>query len=107
GGGDVERQARLQPAVARDVARLLAGLGDAATDDLVDLLAGDAGAVHQSLERGGQQLGGVLAGEDAAGLADGRPDGLDDDGFGHVSLPFPHTLSLWTVEHNLFSRSVR
>ena len=76
-----------QPGVAGDVGGLLAGLGDAAPDDLLDRSGVDARLLDQLDLRGGEQLGGVEARQPAVALADRRPDGFDDDRLTHVLLP--------------------
>ena len=84
----LEREARAQPGVAGDVRGLLAGLGHAAADDLLDLVGVDAGALDDLGLGGGEQLGRVQAGELAVALADRRTDGFDDHGIGHFVPPF-------------------
>ena len=84
GRGGLDRQALLQPGVARDVERLLAELLHAAGDDVLDLGGVDAGAIEDLRVGLAQQVGrvGVLV---VALLempaADRRADGLDDDHF--------------------------
>ncbi len=55
---------------ARDVERLLAGLHDAAPDDIVDESRIDPGALHQTVEDLGRQVGRVHTRQSAVALAD-------------------------------------
>ncbi len=58
-GADLVGRADRQPRVAHQVAGLLAGLGDAAADDLLDVVHADPGALEHALQRQRQQFGGV------------------------------------------------
>jgi hypothetical protein len=75
-----------QHRVARDVARLLADLLGAADDDVLDQGGVKSGAGEEGLERSGQQVDGMHAGQRAArlALARGGADGVDDDRGPHV-----------------------
>src|SRR5262249_41244064 len=76
-----------EPGVAGDVVRLLAGLGDAAADQLLDLLRIDPRLLEQAELHLGQQLARVQTREvPLAHLApcDRRPKRLDDHGFTHL-----------------------
>ncbi|SLH87554.1 Uncharacterised protein [Mycobacteroides abscessus subsp. abscessus] len=84
GGADLPRQARVQPRDPGDVVGLLACLGDAAADDLLDQGRIQVGAFEQSALGEAEQFGGVQAGEPAAALADRGASGLDDDGCAHL-----------------------
>ena len=59
GGADLLGQTQGQPRRAGDVVGLLADLGHAAADDLLDVAGIDTGLVHKRLLDGAQQLGGV------------------------------------------------
>ena len=73
----------VQPGAADHVVGLLAGLGDAAADDLLDQLGVDAGALeHLALDEP-EQLARVDAGEAAVALAEGGADSVDDHGVSH------------------------
>ena len=91
GGRDALRQPGRDPRVAGDVAPLLAYLGDAAADHVVDPLGIHLGTIQQLLQRERQQVGGVPAGQRALAFADRRADGVDDHGFSRhgarVSVP--------------------
>ena len=77
------------PATSQHGAGDVAGLGadgvDAAEHDVLDGARVDAGAVDQGLERVGPEVGGVHLRQAAAPAPDGRADGVDDVGLGHVS----------------------
>lgn len=79
GGADVLGQAGRQPRDAGDVVRLLAVLGDAAADDLLDLTRVDAGLVDQRLLHRAEQFGRVQARQPSVPLADGAAGGFNDD----------------------------
>ena len=83
-----------QPGVAGDVRALLARLGDATADDLVDQAGIDAGTVDHCELRDAQDLGRLHPSEPAVALPDRGPDGFDDDGRAHG--PLLH--SVWTQE---------
>jgi hypothetical protein len=87
GGRRLVGQAGAEPGVAGDVGGLLAGLGHATAHDLLDRAGLEARPLDQADLGLGQQLGGVEAGQPAVALADGRPDGFDDDRLTHVLLP--------------------
>ena len=76
-------QPGMHPGAADHVVGLLAGLGDAAADDLVDQLGVDAGALEHLDLCGAEQHGGVYAGQPALALAEGGADGFDDDWVTH------------------------
>ena len=78
------REARSDPRVAGDVASLLARLGDAAADDVVDPFGVDAGALEQALQGEAEQVGGVPRAQRPLALAEGRTDDIDDDGFSRI-----------------------
>ncbi len=80
---DVLGQAGGQPGDPGDVVGLLAGLRDAAADDLLDVAGVDAGLLDQRLLRRAQQLGRVQAGQPSVSLADGAAGGFDDDRVTH------------------------
>ena len=75
--------AHREPGVAGDVGGLLAGLGDAAAHELIDLAGFDPVALEQCGLGDREQLRGLGAGEPASAPPDGRADGVDDDGIGH------------------------
>ncbi|MCO5556213.1 hypothetical protein L7F22_009759 [Adiantum nelumboides] len=72
-----------QGGVAGDVEGLLAALGHAAPDDVLDLRRVDAGPLDQAAQHMGRQVGGVDAGEAALALADRAAYSLDDDCVSH------------------------
>ena len=75
--------------MAGDVVRLLAGLRDAAPEDLVDVARFESVPLDQRELHLAEQLGGMESGKVAlAHLAarDRRADGVDDDGFAHGVL---------------------
>ena len=74
------REAGVQPGVAGDVGPLLARLGHAAADHLLDERGVDARAGDDLALDVPQRVCGVQAGEPAVALADRRPDRLDEDG---------------------------
>ena len=77
-------QAGRHPGVAGDVAPLLADLGHVPADHVVDPLGIDPGARQQALQRVAEEVGRVPAGQRTVSLADGGPDGVDDDGFAQL-----------------------
>jgi hypothetical protein len=80
-----------EPGLARDVVRLLARLGHAAADHLLDVRALDPVALQERRLDAAQQMGGVHPGEislDHLAPADRGSDRVDDDGFSHDSLTF-------------------
>ncbi len=85
-GGHLDGQAGLDGGVARDVA-VLHDLADAAEDDLVDLLALDAGALDGLPDDGGAEVGGRGVGEAALEPADGGAHAADDDNVFHLMIP--------------------
>ena len=85
--GTLSGQPAASTAVRRDVERLLAGLHDAAPDDVVDDLGVDAGALDQAVEHLRRQLAGMHTRQAAVALADRRPHRLDDYGFSHGTSP--------------------
>ena len=76
----------VQPGPAHHVVGLLAGLRDAAADELLDRVGGDAGPLDHLGLRRTQELGRVQAGQSAVALADRRPGRFDDDGLSHAQL---------------------
>jgi hypothetical protein len=83
-----------QRRVAADVVAGLAELEAAAHHQVVGLAEVDLGvAFHQGAQRdGGEVVGPHVLERALGGAANGRPHGVDDDGFGHrVSL----LVSLW------------
>jgi hypothetical protein len=84
----------VQPGRTGDVERLLAGLGDAAPDHLLDPGRVETGALDHSALRGAQQFHGVQGRQDAAAAPDRGPHGLDDHRLTHVASP----LSVGAVE---------
>ncbi len=96
--GDAVLLAAGEPGVARDVVRLLARLGDAAADDLLDLGGVDAGAFDDGLLDLRQQMSGVERAERALraelAFADRRSERFDDDGFSHGGYSFPRIMAL-------------
>ena len=80
-GGRRVGQALAQPRVAGDVRALLAGLRDAAADDLVDLGRVDAGPLDQLGLHGAEDLGRVQPRQPPVAAPDGGPHCFDDDGF--------------------------
>ncbi|MCY1208633.1 hypothetical protein D9M72_202660 [compost metagenome] len=87
GGGHRLGQARGQHRVARHVGGLLAGLADAAHDDVLDQGGVGVGALHERVEHLCGQVGRVPSGEAAVAAAAGGARGGDDIGFGHVKSP--------------------
>ncbi len=85
GAGGGVRQPGVQPGVAGDVVGLLAGLGDAAADDLLHPAGGDAGPLQQTLLGEPEEFRRVEPGQDTPAPADRCPRGFDDDGLGHGS----------------------
>jgi hypothetical protein len=81
------RQAGVQPGRPSHVVGLLARLGDAAADDLPDLVGGHAGALQHRLLRDAEKGGRVHAGQRSATSPDRRACCLDDDGLAHDCLP--------------------
>ena len=92
GGAGVLGQPGVQPGAADHVVGLLAGLGDAAADDLLDQLRVDAGAAQHLGLGEAQQHGGVHAREPALPLAERGADGVDDHGVAHGSQKLEHVL---------------
>src|SRR6266851_3873093 len=84
--GDVDWEARDQSGSARDIHALLARLGDAAGDDVVDLRRVHAGTGDQLPERERQQIVRPNGAQLAAAPADRRADGFNDDGFSHSEV---------------------
>ncbi len=70
---------------ARDVEGLLADLGDAAADHVVDLRGVDAVALDERTQDVGEEFDGVGAGQGATRLAltDSGTDDVDDDSVAH------------------------
>ncbi len=66
-----------------DVVGLLAVLGDATADHLLDAAGVDSGLLDDGLLDGSEQLGGMQAGQPAVALADGAAGGFDDDRVTH------------------------
>ena len=83
GGPGALGEPRVQPGPADHVVGLLAGLGDAAADHLVDEVRVDAGPVEDGLLGRAEQLAGVQAGQPAAPAAERGADCLDDDRVAH------------------------
>src|ERR1700758_2346326 len=83
---DALRPARRQHRGAADVERLLAGLHDAAPDDIVHDRGVDTGALAEAVEYLCRQLARVHPGQAAVALADRRPYRFDDNGFRHELL---------------------
>jgi len=73
----------MQPGPAHHVVGLLARLGDAPADDLLDQLGVDPGAREHLTLRKAEQYGGVHACQPALALAEGRADGVDDHWSAH------------------------
>ncbi len=65
---------------------LLAALGDASDDDVLDGGGIDAAAVHQRVQHLGAKIGRMPAGELAGAAATGRAYRFDDIGLGHLSI---------------------
>src|SRR5262249_49879986 len=63
---------------------LLADLGDAAKNDVLDPVAGDSGPFQGGVQNVGRQVHGVDSGEAPLPLAAGSADGIDDQRLGHV-----------------------
>ena len=95
----------LEPRRPGDVGGLLAGLGDAAADDLLHRRRVDAGPLDQFDLGGTEEGGGVGTREPAVPLADGRAHRLDDHCLSHVAtLPtWPTALLRVGSNENLFS----
>src|SRR5690606_27374037 len=80
-----------EPGVARHVVRLLARLGHAAADHLLDVARIDAGLLAQPHLDLGEQLHRVQARQVALShlaARDRRAERLDDDGFAHARVSF-------------------
>ena len=71
-------KAGADPGVAGHVRALLADLGHAAADDIVDDLGIDTGALHEGSQHVAKQVGGMPPGEGAVALSDRGPNGVDD-----------------------------
>ena len=78
---DAPRQSGRDPGVAGDVAALLARLGDAAADDVVDQRGIEVVAVDHRAQHETEQIGGVPAGERTLALPESGARAVDDDGF--------------------------
>ena len=63
---------------------LLAGLGDAAADHVVDPFGIDARAVEERLQGESEEVGGVPPAQSTFALAERRSNDVDDDGFSRV-----------------------
>ena len=87
GGRHPPRETRRDPGVARDVGALLAPLGDAPTDDIVDDRGVDIVALEQVLQRVAEQVGRVPVGQRALALSERSADRVDDDGFANLGHP--------------------
>ena len=81
GGRHVLGQPGADPRVAGHVGRLLAHLGHAAADDVVDPLGIDPGALDELGQREAEEIGGVPPRQPSLALADRRAEGVDDDRF--------------------------
>ena len=79
GGADADREAGREPGGARDVERLLAGLGNAPGDDLPHLGRIDARPVDDGALHVGEEVGRVHARQPAVAPAEWRTGRLDDD----------------------------
>ena len=86
-GPHLEGEPGREPRVAGDVGGLLAGLGDAPGDDLLDVARVHPGSLDDLDLRGGEQLGGVQPRQPPVALADGRAGCFDDHGLRHVRAP--------------------
>ena len=97
GGGHLPWQAGGDPCVAGDVAALLPGLGDAASDHIVDTFRIDTRALEEGREGEAQEVGRVPGAEGAFALAEGGADDVDDDRFSRIersaSLCCGHSLT--------------
>lgn len=62
---------------------LLAGLGDAPEDDVLDRGGVESVALHQRVEHVGAEVGGMGAGEAAIATPTGRAHRIDDIGLRH------------------------
>ena len=86
GAAGVLGESLVEPGAAHHVVGLLAGLGDAAADDLLDQLRVDARAPEHLLLHEAEQLRRVQPGEPALALAERCADGIDDHGVAHGAI---------------------
>ena len=89
GGRDRFGKAGGKDGPPRGVDRLLADLGHASADHVIDRAGIDTGAVDQAAQRVREQVDGVHGGKRAAGLAlaDRSSDCVDDDCVAHEVSP--------------------
>ncbi|EUA07574.1 hypothetical protein I546_5177 [Mycobacterium kansasii 732] len=87
GARNALRPARSQDREASNIARLVADLGHAAPDHVVDDVWTDPGALQQFVEHDRGEVCGMDAGQPAVALAYSGTDGFDDDCFPHASAP--------------------
>lgn len=80
-------QPGVQPCLSCDVPALLAELGDAATDDLLDLIRIQTGACDHRPLNAAEQLGGMQPREPSTAFADGAARRFDDDRITHGAAP--------------------
>ena len=86
-GGHFDRKARQQHRQPADVGALLAGLADAAGDDVLDLGGRDLGPFAQASQRAGQDRVGPNVAIRATLTAKRRSHRFDDNGLGHDRTP--------------------
>src|SRR5260221_11307826 len=92
---------RRDPGVARHVAALLAGLADAAGDDIIDQRRVDVVALEQRSQREPEEIGRMPTCKRTLALADRRPERVDDHCLANLhdrqgTLPRPCALLLWS-----------
>ena len=98
-----------EPARPGDVAGLGADGVDATEEHVLDRGRVDVGALDQRLQHVGAEVGRVHVGQTAAALADGRPDGVDDEYASVIALvtitddPWPN--SPWLIVRPTFAPS--
>ena len=90
GADDFFGKTRCQSGVAGDVEALLAGLGDAAHDHVLDEARVDSGPVDQRLERDRGKVDGMDVLELPVALGNRRPDRINDYSIDHHNLRKPN-----------------
>ncbi len=86
GAGDAFGQARRQDGIARDIARLLRELADAAHDDVLDQRRVGVSAVDERIQHLPREIGGMPPGQPSAAAASRSTRGGDDIGGFHGTL---------------------
>ena len=100
GGPGVLGEPGVQPGAADHVVGLLAGLGDAPADHLLDLVGSTPARSSTSRCTCAEEHGRVHAGQPAAALAERGADGLDDDRVSHgpKARTRSYSAARWTLE---------